>query len=305
MFRILAPTAVAVSTAILAAPVLADGAATATEDAALIEDVGGSQRINFAGKLRMLTQRIAASACYDHAGIAVEDSEAMLIAATAEFDQIIAGLEFGDDSLGIHGEEQDRRVLMDIQEAHAHWDPVHSDIDNIVETGGTDEELLHLTTELDITLGVAVELVHDIVAEYADPASLLQSDAITIDIAGRQRMLAQRVSKNVCLLSTGVDVEGADEQLANAVRMYQTSLMALRNGFPDAGVEAPPTEEVAQGLDAIIADWEAVQPIITTVMEGGEISAEDQASIFYAMNSLTGQMNTLVGIYAEESKLGL
>ena len=273
--------------------------------AGLVEDVGASERINYSGKLRMLTQRIAASACYAHADVSKDASSAMLGAATAEFDQIIAALELGDESLGIVGAEKDRAALKDIKEAHVHWDPLHTDIEHIIENGGSDQEVQHLALELEETLEVAKHLVSVLVSEYADPTALLQSNAITIDIAGRQRMLAQRVSKNVCLLATGIRVEGSDKQLEGAVKTYDVSLKALRNGLKNAGVIAPPTDEIATGLDEIIGIWEGIQPVLKTVMAGDTVSSEQKVQVFETMNILTGKMNVLVGKYTEASKLNI
>ena len=76
-----------------------------------VEDVGASERINFSGKLRMLSQRIPAAVCYSNAGVESEKSQEMFESASAEFHTILAALEFGDESLNIKGAEEDRKVL--------------------------------------------------------------------------------------------------------------------------------------------------------------------------------------------------
>jgi len=301
------------ATAVSSAPLVAHAAQTApagttdeaVEAANIIEDVGAVERMNLSGKMRMLTQRISAASCYAHAGIAKEDSSAMLKAASAELDQIIAGLEKGDESLGIIGEETDRKILRGLEKLNSVWDPLRVDITDILTNGGTDEEVVHLAEELDASLEVAKKLVNVVVNEYADPTAVLQSDALTIDIAGRQRMLAQRISKDICILATGMPYEVAGKQLKAAVKTYESSLNALRTGLPAAGVEAPPSDEIATGLDELLEIWGGVMPTIQTVMDGGSIDEAQQASMFHTMNKLTGKMNVLVGKYTEASKLGL
>ncbi len=275
------------------------------EKIAFLEDVGGSNRINYSGKLRMLSQRIVAAACFDHAGVDVEKSAKMLHDATAEFDRILAGLEFGDDGLGMIGEETDRRVLLDLKLIYDHWDYLHPEIEDIITTGGTDEEVLHLAHESHETLKIAKHLVSVIVGEYANPAALMQADAMTIDIAGRQRMLAQRISKNACLITSGLEVDIAQKEMASAREIYDASVRALRFGMPAAGIHATEDPAILDGLDEILAIWEGAQPILDSVAAGEKVSDENRARIFNEMNMLTGKMNVLVGMYSDESKQGL
>ena len=274
-------------------------------NAQFIEDVGASERINFSGKLRMLSQRIPAAACYSHASVETEASAKMLEAATAEFDQILYALEFGDETLGIKGEEKDRRALTDLKELHTHWDYLHPEIADIIKTGGTDEEVQHIALESHEILTYAKDLVSALVAEHSDPTALLQADALTIDIAGRQRMLAQRISKNVCLIQSGFDVEVAQKELNGARSIYDASARALRHGMPEAGITATDNAEILSKLDDVLAIWEDLQAILDSVKAGEMIGKDQEARVYNAMNSLTGQMNTVVGLYNVESKLGL
>lgn len=272
---------------------------------ALVEEEGASERVNFSGKLRMLTQRITASACNVHAGIDVDASSAMLNAASAEFDQIMGALTVGDVELGIFGEETDRRVLMGLEALATQWSAMHVTVDAVKANGGSDAEISLMFNQSNGALDAAKALVVEMSAEYSDPAALLQADALTIDIAGRQRMLAQRISKNVCMIASGLEGEAALGQLAGAVQLYDASVNALRFGMEEASIRPAWTDEIEVGLDAIIADWNEAMPVIEAVLAGEEITDDQRAFIFHQMNSLTGQMNTLVGVYAEESKLDI
>ncbi len=273
--------------------------------AGFIEEVGASERINFSGKLRMLSQRIPAAACYAHAGIEKEASTELLEVATAEFDLILKGLEFGEESLGMIGAEKDRKVLMDIKELHTHWDPLHVDIEDIIANGGTDEEVIHIAAESREALRIAKHLVSVIVAEYADPTALLQADALTIDIAGRQRMLAQRISKEVCLLHSNIEPERAKASLIEARDLFHASVNALRHGMPAAGINGTDNPEILTKLDDVIVLWNDVQPVLDRVKASETLSDVQQGYLFHSMNKLTGKMNTIVGLYNDDSKLGL
>ncbi len=271
----------------------------------IVEEVSGSDRINFSGKLRMLSQRIPATACYAHAGIETEKAQALLLAATDEFDLIINGLEFGESALNIKGAESDRKILIGLKKLTEIWNPVHDVIYDVAKSGGTGEEVAQIAATSAPMLKVAKKLVSEISGEYADPTALLQTDAMTIDIAGRQRMLAQRISKNVCLSNSGFAKDQALAELAAARDTYDASVNALRYGMPEAGINATDNPEILAGLDEILALWDGVQPILTSVSEGTELSSEQKSTVYNTMNKLTGKMNTLVGMYNDDSKLGL
>ena len=85
-------------------------------------------------------------------------------------------------------------------------------------------------------------MVSEISGQYANQAELLQSDALAIDVAGRQRMLSQRMSKNVCLVGSGINVDAAKAELAATAQVFATSLFALRDGMVQAGINPPPNE---------------------------------------------------------------
>ena len=273
--------------------------------AQFLEDIGASERINLSGKLRMLSQRIPAAACVHHAGLVTEQSKAVLHAAVEEFDTIIAALEFGDENLNIIGAEERRLTLAAIADLHNAYDPLHVALDDIETTGGTDEEVLELAEHNMEVLEAAKLLVSEISGQYADPTALLQSDALTIDIAGRQRMLTQKMSKEVCLITSGIYADASLETLGGTMNMFETSLNALVFGMEAAGIKPAPTDEIQVGLEKVQADWSEVRAYVETVATGGSIDDETRAMIFTGLNKTMADMNAVVGMYSENSKLGL
>lgn len=273
--------------------------------AQFLEDIGASERINLSGKLRMLSQRMPAAACNEHAGIAFEQSKAVLHAAKEEFDTIIKALEHGDETLNIIGAEERRLTLAAIAAVHEAYDPLHAAFDDIELTGGTDEEVLELAEHNMEVLEAAKLLVSEISGQYADPTALLQSDALTIDIAGRQRMLTQKISKEVCLITSGIYADASLETLGGTVSMFETSLNALIFGMDGAGIAPAPTDEILTGLEKVQADWSEISGYVETVASGGSIDDETRALVFTGLNKTMADMNAVVGLYTENSKLGL
>ena len=274
-------------------------------ETAYIEDIGAQERINFSGKLRMLSQRIPSAACHLVEGTQTDKASAILAGATAEFEKILNALEFGDPDLKIKGEEQRRKTLVKMHDLREKWAPVKAAALAMADGDVSEGNLDVILSDNMGVLGAAKLLVSELVGQYSDPTAMLQADSLLIDIAGRQRMLTQKMSKETCMLASHHAKPDTVEQLQGTMQMFEVSLMALRNGLPEAGIKAAPNAEIEGGLDVVIADWNKVKPTLETLIGGTDISAEEEATKFVSLNTMLFNMNQVVGMYTEATKLGL
>ena len=72
----------------------------------IASDVGASERINLAGQLGTLSQRIIASACNLNSGVSVRESQAVLQISADQFGRISDALLYGNRGFGILGEDR-------------------------------------------------------------------------------------------------------------------------------------------------------------------------------------------------------
>ena len=270
-----------------------------------IVDEGASERIDVAGKLRMLSQRIPASACFAHVGIQTDATKATLAASAAEFSGILSALQNGAPDIGIPSKESDFTVLRALKTVDGVWQPLQKNIKNVIDLGGYEWSVAYVANQSVPLLDESIWLSSVLIGEYSDPAVLLQADALTIDIAGRQRTLSQRIAKSACLYSTGLETVYAGEELIEARQHYDASLRALRFGMPEAGIQASKDVQINSELDAIMVQWESVQPILDAVIAKKSITDADREEVYNVMNALTASMDTVVVHYNDESKLGL
>ena len=290
---------------LLTTPLHAQTTADVTEGTSFLQDIGASQRIDFSGKLRMLSQRIVAAGCNYTAGIDPDRSGPALEAAKAEFQVIVDALEFGNDDLGIIGAEERRKTLVGLSKLRELWEPAATSGAAILADTATPETVATFADQSAPLLEMAKLLVSEISAQYSDPTALLQADALIIDIAGRQRMLSQRMSKNVCLIASGLNTDVATAELSATANIFDVSLNALRHGLAESGIKPPPNDDIVAGLDVVIGDWANLRPIVDAAIAGQPIDAEQRDIMFNGANTMTGNMNTVVGMYSTASKLGL
>ena len=268
-------------------------------------DVGSSERINLAGQLGTLSQRIIASACNLNAGIAVSESNAVLQISAFQFGRISDALLYGNRGFGILGEETRPRTLQVIGDLNDVWGPVLEQA-AAPKVGANDaSQIAAIADESDAILSTANILVSEITGQYADPVALLHADALLIDLAGRQRMLAERMSKDVCLISSGINVEAAQQDLRATSKLFDDTLNALRNGLDSVGVRPPPTQKIADSLQFVVDEWQKLQPALNATLGGIDLDTNMRQQVFYAFLGMEARMNNVVVLYDKNSKLGL
>ncbi|MEM7469712.1 MAG: type IV pili methyl-accepting chemotaxis transducer N-terminal domain-containing protein [Pseudomonadota bacterium] len=282
------------------APAMSQQAAVTT--VALQDESSAQERIVLSGKLRMLSQRIPSAACHLAAGIEVENATALLTGANAEFDKIVNALEFGDPDLNIASAESRRKTIAKITELRVAWVPMKDAADAMLSSDAQDASL---KTILSANMGVlkhAAELVNVIVGQYSNPNELVQADSMLIDLAGRQPMLTQKMSKESCMVSTGNGTASTVEAMQGTINAFDTSLEALRSGMPALGIRRPPTGGIDAGLGEVAKHWNDVKPLLDQISAGETLEPASNARKFNELNVTMKTMNEVVGMYAKALK---
>ncbi|AXX99470.1 type IV pili methyl-accepting chemotaxis transducer N-terminal domain-containing protein [Profundibacter amoris] len=265
-------------------------------------DDGGNQRINYSGKLRMLSQRMPAAACVIAYSGNSESAVQALGAASVEFGKILISLRDGNPDMGIIGAEKRRNTLAKLDEIKVLWEPFHAAINDILEGKNIDASMKYLSENNMALLGAAKALVTEESAEYSNPAELTQADALLIDFAGRQRMLTQKIAKESCGVETGNAPLGSVDDMKSTISMFEMTLGALRDGMPAAGVKAPPTDEIHNSLVAATEHWTETKSLLESIAGKGSIGSEKQDQLFDLLTQGLKEMNAITGLYTEYSK---
>ncbi|SFR44243.1 Type IV pili methyl-accepting chemotaxis transducer N-term [Yoonia tamlensis] len=271
---------------------------TYSQAAPIIED-NAEQRINFSGKLRMLSQRIPAAACHYSRGIDLDGSAALLAGATAEFEKILTGLEFGDADLNIQQPETNDRTLALIADLRSRWEPLKAAAEAVASGAATDAERDYLYNENLAVLRAAQLLVERLVQQYSNPNATTFAALVLVDISGRQRMLTQKMSKESCILEGNFETLVTAEDLNGTMVIFENSLEALRHGMPVVGVRPPPNDTIAEGLDGVLNDWSTAKPFVMDVLAGNPLNPDDNTAKFQQLNVTMANMNTVVGMYVD------
>jgi hypothetical protein len=268
------------------------------QEQATIEE-NAEQRINFSGKLRMLSQRVPSAACHFARGIDVEGSDALLVGATAEFEKILLGLEFGDADLNIQQPEANRRTLVLIAELRSRWEPLKAAAEAVANGTATAADRNYVLNENIPVLQAAQLLVERLVQQYSNPNATTFAALVLVDISGRQRMLTQKMSKESCILEGDFETAVTVDDLSSTMRIFENSLGALRNGMPEVGVRPPPNETISSGLDGVLNDWYSEIRFVEVVLAINVLCYDENSLKFQRLTVTMANMNTVVGMYVD------
>jgi len=266
--------------------------------------LAGAERIEIGDRVRMYSQRITAMACMIDAGVNVDENQAAITQAMAEVDVLLDAMKNGNSDLNVATVEEDRRMLEAIRGVALQWDIFKDALELRMNVGSDAIVGPDYVSRQNLNLMHATKyLISETVSKYTIPPALLQNDAFTLQIAARQRTLSQQIAKETCGILTGNAVMGSEVRLAKSTRRFDASFNALVNGFESAGVSAPATSEIREGLTAMSNDWTTLRAELEQVNKNSDPATV--GALYGQLDSLMARFDTLVPLYVEESKSGL
>ncbi len=108
-------------------------------------------------------------------------------------------------------------------------------------------------------------LIFALVFVLSAQAATKQEMAVVINLAGKQRMLTQKMTKELLLVANGLDVEGNKASLGKTVALFNRTLQGLIDG--DQGLGLPGTKDPAirKQLAVVQGLWKDYKPVLDAV----------------------------------------
>lgn len=121
-----------------------------------------------------------------------------------------------------------------------------------------------------------------------------------VDIAGRQRMLSQRMTKAACFIVMGVDVEAQKTALKAAMDTFARTRKALEIGDEEMGLSIENNPAVLVELAKVDDDWITYSALLDGIFDGTTTDAGSLAAIDAEGSNLLYEMNTAVGVISSK-----
>ncbi len=261
------------------------------------EAIEAVRRVNISGRQRMLSQRISKAACFLHVGMETDGKPDQLPDAVALFEASLQALQRGDEAMGL-GPEQNAKIREALLGVANDWEAFSQQFQLALGNGavprpalsGIDASGLQLLASMNDTVNKTASFYGDALPDM--PLIL----SLTTDLAGRQRMFAQKAAKEFCLIDAGVEVEENRARLAKTTQLFTLTLGALQNGMTGM-VMAAPNDEIRDQLAIVSEAWAGPKAALEAAASGESITDAQRNIIANDLERVLVLMNEAVGMY--------
>ena len=246
--------------------------------------------INLAGKQRMLTQKMSKEALLVAKGIDTAGNQANLQKTAALFDKTLTGLKAGDADLGL-GKTEDAGILKQLNQVSGLWAGFKPLVDSVA-SGKVDADTLNKIAAGNLPLLKAMNAAVKMY-EKASGSTLSAELATTINLAGKQRMLTQKMTKELLLIANGVAADKNKANLAKTIALFSKTLKGLFDGDADLGLTGTKDAAIRAQLSVVQKLWDEYK----AVLDKADVSDAGLQAAAKINLPLLKEMNKAVGMY--------
>ena len=259
--------------------------------------------LNLAGRQRMLSQKMSKEFFLVAADYQPQANRDQLKQTMSLFEKTLTGLRDGDDSLGLPptGSALIVKQLDKTKECYEQMQPV---LAKVADGGTPSTEDIRLIAE---TNPPVLKNMNKAVKMYERRASKVLTGAgslgVVINLAGKQRMLTQKLSKEFLLVYLGVDPENNRLNVRETAGLFDRTLKGLLDG--DSDLELPTTTDPAirDQLKTVADLWSGFYPTVQVAAEqDAAITPAQVATVAEKNLPLLKQMNETVKMYEKQAK---
>lgn len=138
---------------------------------------------------------------------------------------------------------------------------------------------------------------------YADGPTSAEY-GVVLNLSGKQRMLSQKMSKEVMLVALDMNAATNLTNLEKTSSLFDKTLKGLRNGSKDLRLPPTTSKRIIRQLNKIDEIWAGFYPIIKDIIKNKAVTKDQVATIASNNLPLLKAMNKGVGLYEKDAKKG-
>jgi len=256
--------------------------------------------INLAGRQRMLSQKMAKE--FLLVALKVDDAEnrKSCRATATMFSESLERLLRGDSELGIPAPPS-KEIEQQLQKIKGLWDTFGAQLSaGLGETAISPEALSAVATlnaPLLLEMNKAVSM-YDSESQKAGVKGL----GTVVNIAGRQRMLTQKLSKQILLVKLGIDVDANRKAIVEGKTLFQTSHLGLVGGNAELGLPGTSTPLTVAQMKKVQGLWSEFLPLVDQAISNSDLSQEAIQKVAQLNVKILAEMNRAVSMFEAEAK---
>ena len=248
------------------------------------EESSLKKTINLAGKQRMLTQRMTKLALQIDMNIQKKENLKKLKEMAALYDSTLEDLK----------KTTDKEVLKKIAQVEKAWKPFYEEVNHLIEGKKSQEALKYIVEKNEELLHLSDELVKAFEATNTSDNYLEKARLHIVNVAGRQRMLTQKMTKEKLLIAKGE--KAYDAKLKETVALFDDALNLLVKGDSKKMISKPSNEKIVAQLKVVSKLWSELKPLYAKKKN----SPKELATIITKNPQLLKEMDSMVKMAEKE-----
>lgn len=246
------------------------------------------KRVNLSGKQRMLTQQMSKLVLLISSNINKKENIAKLIEVSTLYNKTLNAFKEGDKDLGCMAVNQ-AEIKEQIVVVKKEWVPFYKHIQNIINEKDKDgRSLAYVIDNNEKLLVVSDALVKKFETSNKSLNYLDKARLHIVNIAGRERMLTQKMTKEKLLIIKGKSKNSI--KLKKTIKLFDTSLMALLKGNKELSVVKSSNKKIITQLNVVVKIWNRLKPLY----EKENLNTKELALIINENPILLKEMNKMV-----------
>jgi len=153
--------------------------------------------------------------------------------------------------------------------------------------------------QLSIQSTAVLQNSNKVVGFYVDAAKSAGADVagLVVDIAGRQRMLTQRLAKETLLIGLDVNKEANLAALEGTVALFSESHDGILRGLAFVGIDPLTNMCTLWQMRSVSARWGEMRPLLLSILDNSVANQADLESIAVMNMALLREMKDAVKLY--------
>ncbi len=232
-------------------------------------------RLNFVDRQRMLNEMIVKALCLIDQRVNRGAYRNQLAVAQFAYQETLLHLTEGSEELKLapEGRQELRKAIEDLK---SEW-VKYAAVLNGWSVARWGKKLFAVKVyEVNEALADRLQKVNDLYREVFEKERVIGPTALTgILLAGRQRMLTQKMTKELCQLVQGYNVEETKKQLKESLALFAQTTETLSKGDPKIGLTGEPPGMALELIGNSKSIFASVEPILAAAAAGTSSIRED------------------------------
>lgn len=127
---------------------------------------------------------------------------------------------------------------------------------------------------------------------------------VVLNLSGKQRMLSQKMSKEIMLVALGVDTDANLANLEKTSSLFDRTLTGLRNGSTELNLPPTRSDRILRQLDEVDSVWKEFYPVVKEILNAKAVSKAQVELVASNNLPLLKEMNKTVGLYEKDANKG-